>query len=136
MFLVVCAAILFENIGFFSIHLWSKERRKRKLSRSHRELLRVIKTIFNLAVLACLIAAVELAIQWNELDDDTNAIDTAAQAIPLVLSAGILVRVVFLHFAGVEEDDDSTTTTTYRTYKRTTVDEVNFQRPPSAHFKA
>jgi hypothetical protein len=68
--------------------------------------LHAMRNFFNIAVFAVLIAAVELTIQWNEVDGINN-IDTAAQTIPLILSAGIVIRVLFLLYVGTEEDSSS-----------------------------
>jgi hypothetical protein len=64
----------------------------------------LLRSFFNVAVLATLIAAVELSISYNDLDS-TNNVDTLAQTIPLVLSAGIVGRAIVKLF--VPQPDDS-----------------------------
>lgn len=103
----------------------------------HREFLRTFRTLSNLVVFGVLVAAVELTVQWNEVDDGSGSLDTAAQTIPLIVSAGVVLRVLFLHYAGVEEDDDHSSGRTVLVgnvteRRRTVIDEKWPGRPPSA----
>lgn len=65
-----------------------------------------LKTLSNVAVAATLTAAVELAVVWNHISNVDNVADVA-QVLPLLVSAGFLVRILFLHFAGVRDGSDS-----------------------------
>lgn len=87
----------------------------------------------NIIVLIVLIAAVELTIHFNHING-VNRIDTAAQTIPLLLSMGIFVRVIFFYFAS-SLDDDSSSSGSYRVSPAMLVAEVDEspQRPPAAH---
>lgn len=69
-------------------------------------LVKEIKTLSNIAVAATLTAAVELTISWNHIQD-VNNISDVVQMLPLFISAGFLVRLLFLHFAGANESSDS-----------------------------
>lgn len=79
-------------------------------SKSHRQLLNTMRALANWACFAGLVAAIELAIQYNELDTPTShvdAVDTSAQLIPLVVSGGLVARSLFTHFVKVEDDESS-----------------------------
>jgi len=55
-------------------------------------------------VAAVLIAAVELTIVWNDIPD-VDWFTDLAQTLPVFVSAGFVVRTVFLHFAVPGEDE-------------------------------
>lgn len=59
---------------------------------------------------AVLTAAVELTIVWNNIGG-VNEVADVAQMVPLLLSAGIVVRAVMVHFVRRGEDDDSDSVT-------------------------
>lgn len=66
---------------------------------SHRALLQTLQNISNLCVLVVLVTAVELTIQFNQIPSSTvNDLTTSSQLIPLFISAGIVVRVIFKWF--------------------------------------
>lgn len=71
---------------------------------SHVFNMHLLRTFFNLAVLGSLIAAVELSISYNRLEA-TNAVDTLAQTIPLIVSAGIVGRSIVKQFVPQPDDD-------------------------------
>ncbi|PNY27979.1 Uncharacterized protein TCAP_02095 [Tolypocladium capitatum] len=75
----------------------------RQPSKEHMDGLRTLQSLSNLTVFAVLVAAVELSVRWNELPG-ANDIDTSAQLMPLLVTAGIVVRVVYLHY--VEDGDE------------------------------
>lgn len=79
----------------------------RSVRRRHFELMRAPHTLSNAAVFAVLVAAVELPVQWNGLRG-SDGVDTSAQAIPLLVSVGIVVRVTYLHY--VEDGDEERST--------------------------
>lgn len=112
----------------------------------------LLRTFFNAAVLGSLIAAVELSIQYNDLEASNN-VDTLAQTIPLILSAGIVGRTIIKQFVPQPDDDSDggsvsdrshhhhhhhhhkrrrsgTATTKTRVTKTTIVDEEGFPPPP------
>ena len=73
-------------------------------------MLRFLRTLSNLVVFAVLVVAVELSIQFNNLQDGSpsvNDLGWSAQLIPLVLSAGIVLRSMFMHFVRLEDDGES-----------------------------
>ncbi|GKT68566.1 hypothetical protein ColTof4_00989 [Colletotrichum tofieldiae] len=65
-----------------------------------------LKTLSNVAVAATLTAAVELTVSWNDISN-ANYVSDIAQVLPLLVSAGFLVRMLFLHFAGASGGSDS-----------------------------
>lgn len=65
-----------------------------------------LKTLSNVAVAATLTAATELAVSWNDIPG-VNYVSDIAQVLPLLVSAGFLVRILFLHFAGASGGSDS-----------------------------
>ncbi|KAJ0326438.1 hypothetical protein COL5a_006948 [Colletotrichum fioriniae] len=74
--------------------------------RMHIMAIKEMKTLSNVAVAATLTTAVELAVVWNNIPNVNNVADVA-QVLPLLVSAGFLVRILFLHFAGVSDGSDS-----------------------------
>lgn len=147
---IVCVGILLMSAGW-DIQVWAKVRRKRKTRSSHVFNMHLLRTFFNVAVLGTLIAAVEMAISYNELDA-TNNVDSLAQTIPLILSAGIVGRTIVKQFVPQPDDDSDggsvsdrshhhhhhhhkrrrsgTATTRTRVTKTTVVDEEGFPPPP------
>ncbi|KAF0317522.1 hypothetical protein K4K61_007196 [Colletotrichum sp. SAR11_59] len=103
--LLVCVVVLLLKMGW-KIPLWRQRRKKRRIRAVHVMLVKEIKTLSNIAVAATLTAAVELAISWNHIQD-VNNISDVVQMLPLFISAGFLVRILFLHFAGANESSDS-----------------------------
>lgn len=63
------------------------------------------RLIGNLTVFALLVAAIELPIRWNKLDE-ANQLDTSAQLIPLLLVMGIIFRVCGQHYLYHRDGDD------------------------------
>lgn len=68
--------------------------------------LQELKAFSNLAVAAVLTAAVELSIVWNNIPG-VNWVTDVGQTLPIVVSAGIVLRVLFLHYAKGDDDSDS-----------------------------
>lgn len=152
--LVVCFFILLKTIGWWNYSPWGMNQRRKKpqyvpphrsltfpltpRSKKYRETLLALRNISNLIVFGVLVAAVELSILWNELEEETGELTTAAQTIPLLLSAGFSARVIFLHFAKDGDDSDSEGggpqmgTAFVTEHRRTTVRESFPGRPPSA----
>ena len=71
----------------------------------------------NLTVAAVLIAAVELTVIWNNIPN-VNWFTDVAQTLPVFLSAGIVVRTVFLHFATGDDDSGSEQSSSVRESRR------------------
>ncbi|KAK1673779.1 hypothetical protein BDP55DRAFT_633724 [Colletotrichum godetiae] len=103
--LFVCVLVLLLKVGW-KVPFWRERRRKRRVKRMHIMAIKEMKTLSNVAVAATLTAAVELAVVWNKIPDVNNVADVA-QVLPLLVSAGFLVRILFLHFAGVNDASDS-----------------------------
>ncbi|KFA56311.1 hypothetical protein S40293_08286 [Stachybotrys chartarum IBT 40293] len=100
--LVVCAFLLLTAIGC-EINVWP--RRRRKAHRMHIETVRGCRNLSNVIVFGVLIAGVELSVEWNDLQA-TSQVTTAAQTIPLVVSAGFVCRSIFLYFVRQQGGDD------------------------------
>ncbi|KAL7920357.1 hypothetical protein ACQKWADRAFT_328803 [Trichoderma austrokoningii] len=116
--ILICVAIALSWTGFwdgqFQIHRRHRRRRshrrqrerdeqeriaRRKRARQEqKDLLRTMRGISNLVVYGLHIAAIELTLQWNQFDN-INAVNTSAQTIPLLVSLGILLRLVVSHYA-------------------------------------
>lgn len=75
----------------------------------------LLRSFFNVAVLATLIAAVELSISYNDLDA-TNNVDTLAQTIPLILSAGIVGREIAKQIVPQPDDDSDRASSSDRSH--------------------
>lgn len=71
------------------------------------DLLRIMRGLSNVTVFGLHITAIELCIHWNELDG-VNNLTTSAQTIPLFLSVGTVLHVVFSHYAAAITDGAST----------------------------
>lgn len=65
-----------------------------------------MRGISNLLVYGLHITAIELTIRWNQFDN-IDGVDTSAQTIPLLVSAGILARFLLLH--NEARNDDAST---------------------------
>ncbi|KAL6872237.1 hypothetical protein HDV57DRAFT_511593 [Trichoderma longibrachiatum] len=77
---------------------------RRERARQHRaDLLRTMRGISNLLVYGLHITAIELTIRWNQFDN-IDGVDTSAQTVPLLVSAGILARFLLLHYEGRNDD--------------------------------
>jgi hypothetical protein len=83
---------------------------------SHLALLRTLLTISNVVVLTVLIAAVELSIQFNDIPAHVNDLSTSAQVIPLVLSAGFVVRIAYRWISKQAAGDSSSSDDGYGDY--------------------
>ncbi|OHF01519.1 hypothetical protein CORC01_03275 [Colletotrichum orchidophilum] len=103
--LFVCLVVFLRKVGW-KVPFWRERRKKRRVKRMHVMAIKEMKTLSNVAVAATLIAAVELAVVWNRIPDVNNVADVA-QVLPLLVSAGFFVRILFLHFAGVSGGSDS-----------------------------
>ncbi|KAK1580602.1 uncharacterized protein LY79DRAFT_671666 [Colletotrichum navitas] len=103
--LLACALILLLKIGC-KVPYWRARRKKRRVSKTHIVAVKELKTLSDVAVAATLTAAVELAVSWNGITD-ANYVSDTAQVLPLLVSAGFLVRMLFLHFAAADGGSDS-----------------------------
>lgn len=103
--LFVCVLVLLLKVGW-KVPFWRERRKKRRVKRMHIMAIKEMKTLSNFAVAATLTTAVELAVVWNNIPNVNNVADVA-QVLPLLVSAGFLVRILFLHFAGVSDGSDS-----------------------------
>jgi hypothetical protein len=104
----------------------------------HIETVRGCRNLSNVIVFGVLIAGVELSVEWNDLQA-TSQVTTAAQTIPLVVSAGFVCRSIFLYFVrqqGGDDDSDGSSVVVRRTVRRstTTTEQVGGPSwPPAAH---
>lgn len=57
-----------------------------------------MRGISNLLVYGLHITAIELTIRWNQFDH-VGGVNTSAQTIPLLVSIGILIRLIVSHYA-------------------------------------
>lgn len=57
-----------------------------------------MRGISNLVVYGLHITAIELTLRWNQFDN-VDGVNTSAQTIPLLVSLGILLRLVVSHYA-------------------------------------
>ncbi|PTB62065.1 hypothetical protein BBK36DRAFT_1130332 [Trichoderma citrinoviride] len=80
--------------------------RRERARQQRSDLLRTMRGISNLLVYGLHITAIELTIRWNQFEN-IDGVDTSAQTVPLLVSAGILARFLLLHFEG-RTDDAST----------------------------
>lgn len=65
-----------------------------------------MRSISNLVVYGLHITAIELTIKWNQFDN-VDGVNTSGQTIPLLVSLGILIRLIVSHYA-VQGDGTST----------------------------
>ncbi|KAH0494699.1 hypothetical protein TgHK011_008290 [Trichoderma gracile] len=77
--------------------------RRERARQQRAEILRTMRGISNLLVYGLHVTAIELTIRWNQFDN-VDGVDTSAQTIPLLVSAGILARFLLLHFEGRNDD--------------------------------
>ncbi|KAM0449494.1 hypothetical protein ACHAO4_007512 [Trichoderma viride] len=116
--ILICVAIALSWTGFwdgqFLIHRRYRRRRSHRTQRERddqeriarrkrarqeqKDLLRTMRGISNLVVYGLHIAAIELTLQWNQFDN-INGVNTSAQTIPLLVSLGILLRLIVSHCA-------------------------------------
>lgn len=57
-----------------------------------------MRGISNLVVYGLHITAIELTLQWNQFDN-VDGVNTSAQTVPLLVSLGILLRLIVSHYA-------------------------------------
>lgn len=67
--------------------------------------MRQIDTLINLGVAGTVIAATELTIEWNAIED-INDITSAGQTIPLVIGIGLIIRVVYIYLFPEDKPGD------------------------------
>ncbi|KAM0259113.1 hypothetical protein ACHAQJ_003484 [Trichoderma viride] len=116
--ILVCVAIALSWTGFwdgqFRIHRRRRGKRnhrrqrkrdgqeriaRRKRARQEqKDLLCTMRGISNLIVYGLHITAIELTIRWNQFDN-VDGVNTSAQTIPLLVSLGILLRLMVSHYA-------------------------------------
>ncbi|OLN86307.1 hypothetical protein CCHL11_09365 [Colletotrichum chlorophyti] len=134
--LLVCFVILLLKVGW-EVPFWrgkKKKRRTKLLARKmHVMLVKELKTLSNVAVAATLTAAIELVVSWNDVPD-VNYVSGVAQLLPLLVSAGFLVRILFLHFAGVSDGSDSSEEDSDEgSHSYMTESQGGLPRPPPVH---
>ncbi|KZL72871.1 hypothetical protein CT0861_12032 [Colletotrichum tofieldiae] len=103
--LLACVLILLLKVGW-RVPYWRERRKKRRVKKTHIMAVKELKTLSTVAVAATLTAAVELTVSWNDISN-ANYVSDIAQVLPLLVSAGFLVRMLFLHFAGASGGSDS-----------------------------
>ncbi|KAF7563217.1 hypothetical protein G7046_g912 [Stylonectria norvegica] len=84
----------------------------------------------SLIVYAVLITSIELPILWNGLQN-VMSVESAAQTIPLFLSLGFTVRVLFLHWVNADGDDTSENSSV-RVRQESHVSSVDIRDVPSS----
>ncbi|EGR44300.1 uncharacterized protein TRIREDRAFT_112372 [Trichoderma reesei QM6a] len=84
----------------------ARNARRERARQQRAEVLRTMRGISNLLVYGLHITAIELTVRWNQFDN-IDGVDTSAQTVPLLVSAGILTRFLLLHYEG-KNDDGST----------------------------
>ncbi|CAM1501179.1 Fc.00g103410.m01.CDS01 [Cosmosporella sp. VM-42] len=104
-----CVGALLVKAGWRAV--WEpRERPRRQTRRIQIAVMHEYRIISSLTVFALLVAAIELPIRWNKLDN-VNDIKTAVQTIPLFLTLGFIIRVFgshILHHSGrYGEDGDN-----------------------------
>ncbi|KAK2040705.1 hypothetical protein LZ31DRAFT_557599 [Colletotrichum somersetense] len=105
--LLACVLVLLLKIGW-KVPCWrARRKKKRRVSKTHIVAVKELKTLSDVAVAATLTAGVELVVSWNGISAAVNHVSDTAQVLPLLVSAGFLVRVLFLHFAGADGGSDS-----------------------------
>ncbi len=65
--------------------------------------LQELYSFFNLLVAGTVVAATELTIQWNGIEN-VNGISSAGQTIPMIIGIGLIVRVVYIALFGDLDD--------------------------------
>ncbi|KAK2011667.1 hypothetical protein LZ32DRAFT_618977 [Colletotrichum eremochloae] len=103
--LLACVLILLLKVGW-KVPYWRERRNKRRVRKTHIVAVKELKTLSDIAVAATLTAAIELTVSWNDISG-VNYVSDTAQVLSLLVSAGFLVRMLFLHFAGVDGSSDS-----------------------------
>ncbi len=83
-----------------------RKARRRGISDERRGGLELLQGVFRATVASLLVAAVELTIQWNDIQGVNDA-GSAAQLIPLLVAAGMLARVAWVALVRGGSDDDS-----------------------------
>ncbi|KAK3327444.1 hypothetical protein B0T19DRAFT_484554 [Cercophora scortea] len=93
-----------------------RRRRRRRVSSAHKTILANLQYFSDLGVVVIVIAAVELSIKWNNISAAVNQVSSAAQLIPVLISA-LLLLIMMRHWAtdkfgdgdddGGEDDGDS-----------------------------
>ncbi|KAK5994870.1 hypothetical protein PT974_03256 [Cladobotryum mycophilum] len=99
--LLICAGIFLNRAGYWERFFGVQERRRPRISsKEQKDLLRLMRGLSNITVYGLHIASIELAIQWNQFTN-VNAISTNDQILPLLVSAGIVLRAMITHYAMV-----------------------------------
>lgn len=112
--LIGCVAVFAFRCGLVTVGDQKKRRRKkRRASELQIAAVQELQSFLSLAVAGVVIAAIELTIQWSNIQG-VGAIDTAAQTIPLVLASGLLIRCfyIWMFMSAVETDSDTSSFTT------------------------
>ncbi|KAK4081253.1 uncharacterized protein Triagg1_2785 [Trichoderma aggressivum f. europaeum] len=126
--ILVCVGIVLSYTGFWEKQFRIRRHRRRKKHRTRhlrpeqdnqeriarrerarqeqKDLLRTMRSISNLVVYGLHITAIELTIKWNQFDN-VDGVNTSGQTIPLLVSLGILIRLIASHYA-VQGDGTST----------------------------
>ncbi|KAL7954744.1 hypothetical protein V8C34DRAFT_293568 [Trichoderma compactum] len=124
--ILVCVGIVLSYTGFWERRFRIRRHRRRKKHRTRqpeqdnqeriarrerarqeqKDLLRTMRSISNLVVYGLHITTIELTIKWNQFDN-VDGVNTSGQTIPLLVSLGILIRLIASHYA-VHGDGTST----------------------------
>ncbi|UKZ50429.1 hypothetical protein TrVGV298_004692 [Trichoderma virens] len=116
--ILVCVGIALSYTGFWDGQFRTRRHRRRKkhhrrqpeqdtqermvkrerARQEQKHLLRTMRSISNVVVCGLHITAIELTIRWNQFDN-IDGVNTSGQTIPLLVSIGILIRLIVSHYA-------------------------------------
>jgi hypothetical protein len=77
-----------------------------KSRKLHLLALREIQTFVNLVVAGTVVAATELTIEWNGIEG-VGDLNSAGQLIPMLISLGLVTRVMYIKITKISDYDDS-----------------------------
>ncbi|KAK7430689.1 hypothetical protein QQZ08_002733 [Neonectria magnoliae] len=118
--LVACVAVLlFHPCCQFQ----EDPRHYSRVRRRHVHLLHEARTLCGFAVFGVLVAAIELSIEWNDIDGISD-FTTVAQLIPFFLSIGIVLRVWAAHFTNKGDNSSSDTSDGVPSRRRRELEDV------------
>lgn len=131
--LIACAVfLLFHPCCRYIVEV--DDRHYSRVRRSHIRLLHEARTLVGFAVFGVLVAAIELPINWNHIDD-IDDFTTSAQLIPFFLSAGIVLRVWIQHHVRKQANasSDSSSDETSHGRRRREMEDVEIIGEPWPH---
>ncbi|KAL7784885.1 hypothetical protein V8C37DRAFT_395239 [Trichoderma ceciliae] len=150
--ILVCVAIALSWTGFwdgqFRTHRRRRQRQHRRRQRERdgqeliarrkrarqeqKDIIRTMRGISNLVVYGLHITAIELTIRWNQFDN-IDGVNTSAQTIPLLVSIGILLRLIVSHYATKVDGNPDEQSATAELHSRPTEPVgCRFQRPQAS----